>query len=378
MNKKILLLLLAALLLISGCWDQQTIENLAIALGMGIDVVPEDPELLLLTTINPTFSETATAKAKRLVSKGYTLPQTFAAMQRQRNHKLVLGQVAVIVFSEAAAKAGLLNRILLELDQVRDVDPDVFVLVVRGAAAKEVLYLEPKEEERVAVYLKDMLDRNVENGTVPRVTAARYWTNYATVGIDPVVPLIELAGGEEENSGVIITGLAALDSAGKMQGALTDQETVLFLLLSGQNQQGQFSTQLNIAGKHRNTTMLIKKASPTIKAERKEGKTTIEVKLTLVVDVIDIEWGVDVVARDGVAATIASALARDIQGNALNLLRKTQQWGADIIGLGQYARIASPKWFKTADWSKEYSESTISLEVEVKIRRIGTLTNPEY
>ena len=145
MKKNLALLLTLGLIFLSGCWDRQIIEELSIALCMGIDVAPE-PDLFYLTTTNPTFSDTALKKAKRLVSKGYTLVETFANMQRQRNHKLVLGQVASLVFSEEAAKEGLLNRILLELDQIRDVDPDVFIMIVRGASAREVLYLEPEEE----------------------------------------------------------------------------------------------------------------------------------------------------------------------------------------------------------------------------------------
>lgn len=377
MKKRPLFLALALLLCVSGCWDQQPIENLSIVLGMGIDAGPED-HLLYLTTINPTFSETATEKAKRIVSKGYTLVETFANMQRQRNHNLVLGQVATMIFSEQAARNGLLNRILLELDQIRDVDPDVFIVVVRGATAKDVLYLKPEEEQRIAVYLQDLIDRNVENGSVPRITAARYWSDYATGGINPVAPVIELAGAEKVKTGVIITGLAAFNSAGEMQEALTDQQTVLFLLLTGQVQRGMFATKLNIEGKHRDISMYIKKASPQVKAVLKDGRPCFAIKLELVVDVIDIRWDVDVTKVKGADETIARALARDIQGNAMKMIRQTQEWGTDIVGLGQYARIANPKWFRTKDWDQEYANSDVSLEVTVKIRRIGSLTTPEH
>lgn len=378
MKKVLLLLLIFSLLGVSGCWDQQVIENLAIVLGMGIDVVPGDPDLFFLTTINPNFSETAKKKAKRIVSKGYTLVETFANMQRQRNHKLVLGQVTSLVFSEEAAKGGLLNRIMVELDQIRDVDPEVYIVIVRGATAREVLYLEPEEEERTALYLTDLLVRNAENGTAPLITAAHYWYTHVTAGIDPVVPIIELAGTEEKKNGVIITGLAAFDVSGQMKEALTDQQAVLFLLLSGQLQRGQFATKLVIDGKHRDTSMFIKKASPKIKCTIKDGKPALAIKLAVEVDIIDIVWDVNVIKKKDADKVIGHALALDIQGNALKMIRQTQKWGTDILGLGQYARIEDPKWFRQADWSKEYTKSDVSLEVKVKIQRIGTLTNPEY
>ena len=376
MKKNLALLLTFGLVFLTGCWDRQVIEELSIALCMGIDVAPE-PDLFYLTTINPTFSDTALKKAKRIVSKGYTLVETFANMQRQRNHKLVLGQVASLVFSEEAAKVGLLNRILLELDQIRDVDPDVFIMIVRGAQAKEVLYLEPEEEERVARYLSDLIDKNIENGTIPRVTAANYWFSHHTVGIDSVVPVIELAGSEEKKNGVIITGLAAFDDSGKMKGMLTDQQAVLFLFLTGQSNKILFATKLNFEGKLRDASMYIKKASAKIKARLERGKPVIAIKLEMEVDIIGIVWNVDVTKKEDAGEVIAKALARDIQGNALKMISQTQDWGTDILGLGQYVRVREPKWFRSVDWSKEYPKCEISLEVKVKINRIGTVTKPE-
>jgi Ger(x)C family germination protein len=375
-KKNLALLLTLGLIFLSGCWDRQIIEELSIALCMGIDVAPE-PDLFYLTTTNPTFSDTALKKAKRLVSKGYTLVETFANMQRQRNHKLVLGQVASLVFSEEAAKEGLLNRILLELDQIRDVDPDVFIMIVRGASAREVLYLEPEEEARVARYLSDLIDKNIENGTIPRVTAANYWFSHDTVGIDSVVPVIELAGSEEKKKGVIITGLAAFDDSGKMKGVLSDQQAVHFLFLTGQGKKITFATKLNFEGKLRDVSMYIKKASPKIKARVEGGKPVIAIKLEIEVDIIDIVWNVDVTKKEDAGEVIAKALARDIQGNALKMISQTQDWGTDILGLGQHVRVRDPKWFKGADWIKEYPKCEISLEVKVKINRIGTVTNPE-
>lgn len=376
MKKNLTILLTLGLIFLSGCWDRQIIEELSIALCMGIDVAPE-PDLFYLTTTNPTFSDTALKKAKRLVSKGYTLVETFANMQRQRNHKLVLGQVASLVFSEEAAKEGLLNRILLELDQIRDVDPDVFIMIVRGASAREVLYLEPEEEARVARYLSDLIDKNIENGTIPRVTAANYWFSHDTVGIDSVVPVIELAGSEEKKNGVIITGLAAFDDSGKMKGVLTDQQAVHFLFLTGQGKKITFATKLNFEGKLRDVSMYIKKASAKIKARVESGKPVIAIKLEMEVDIIDIVWNVDVTKKEDAGEVIAKALARDIQGNALKMISQTQDWGTDILGLGQHVRVRDPKWFKGADWTKEYPKCEISLEVKVKINRIGTVTNPE-
>ena len=94
-------------------------------------------------------------------------------------------------------------------------------------------------------------------------------------------------------------------------------------------------------------------------------------------DIIDVDWPTDILEEDR-EPTIAKALARDLQGNAIKVLQKTQVWGTDIVGLGQYVRINHPKWFKNQNWERAYRDSEITLEVKVRVKRIGTLVRPRH
>jgi hypothetical protein len=60
------------------------------------------------------------------------------------------------------------------------------------------------------------------------------------------------------------------------------------------------------------------------------------------------------------------------------VLKKSQNWEADIVGLGQYARSQQAPWFKGKDWEKEFGKSDIQVEVKVRVKRIGTLMDPTY
>lgn len=377
MRKALLLVLTLSLLLVAGCWDQQIVEDLALLFAIGIDPDPADPQLFFITTTNPTFSESATEDTKKLVAKGHSFADILFNMQRQRELKLVLGQITTIVFSEEAARTGLLQQVMRQVDQERDMNPNANIVIIRGATAREVMYLKPTEDGQVAGYLEGLLDKNFNRGNAPRTTAFYYWFRDATPGVVPVVPVLELTGAGEEKTGLILAGLAALDSSGKLRGTLSDSEAQLFMFLTGNSQRARMSTQLNIDGRLRETSMLIKGVSTDIKTAIEAGKPRIAIKMQMDVDIIDIQWDVDALDAE-VEKTVETALARDIQGNALDAVHKTQAWGTDIFGFGQHVRIQNHNWFKGKDWDKEYAESNITLEVKVSIKRLGTLVNPGY
>lgn len=366
-----------SLLFLSGCWDQLIIDELALAFAMGIDHVEGDPEMITFTMTNPAFYPEADAVTKKIVVQGYSLANAFFNMQRQRDRFLVLGQVNSMVFSEEAARSGLMNSIMREVDQSRDMNPNVNLTIVRGARALDVVYLEPPEENRVAVHLTNILERNFNAGMIPRSTASRYWFRHATKGIDPCVPVIEISGHEDEKTGIVIVGLAAFDAQGKMQGVLSDKEMIHYLILTNQSRRGRLATKLVIEGEHRDISFFIKAIDVRIRTSIVDGKARIAISLNVDVDVINVEWDTDVLEQE-VEEFIETALSRDIQGNALQIISKTQRWGTDIMGFGQYVRVQNPHWFRDKDWTQEYKKSLITLEVDVDVKRIGTLLNPRY
>ena len=149
------------------------------------------------------------------------------------------------------------------------------------------------------------------------------------------------------------------------------------MLLTGNNRRTRFTTQLDIEGGHREISLFVKEAIPKIRTSIEEDKARIAVSLTLDVDIIDIEMPLKAMENQ-VMEKIGQALALDIQGNMLDMLSKGQSWGTDTFGLGQFVRIQHPHWFNNKEWSDEFRESHITLEVKVNVRRIGNLTNPQY
>ncbi|MEW5786070.1 MAG: Ger(x)C family spore germination protein [Bacillota bacterium] len=373
-----LFLILVILLFAGGCWDWRIIDDLAIIFGMGIDPVENEPEMLQITFVNPVFNPKAQEKSITRTLRGRSLQQTLFNLQHQKGEQPVLGTVAVIIFSEDAARGNGMQRTLMQFDQIRDNSPLAWLCIVREAAAQKVLNLNLPDEPRPAIFLADLLKQNYAEGRIPQITASTYWIKTYTPGITPVIPVIALAGPEgEEPNGILLAGLAVIDEAGRMRGSLSDTETLIYMMLAGDMLRGRFYTQIDFPDQTNLViTAFIEKSSSSVKTKIVDGNAVIEIKADLVLNGMNADLAQENILREDVFRELEESLARDIEGNMRRVIKKTQEWESDIFGFGQLVRAQNPQWFKEISWAREYSESDIRVEAAVKIKRLGTLANP--
>ncbi len=363
----------------SGCWDWRIIDELAVILGIGVDMVEEEPEQFLITFVNPIFEEEAEVVRNLTSVRGYSLAQALINLQHQRQQQPVLGKVDVIVFSEEAAQNGAMHQILRQFDQIRDKNPTTWICIVRGATAQDVINLSPPEQPRTAVLLGNMLRHNFSEGRIPEVSALTYWTIFNTRGITPVIPVIELTGMDEEQTGILLAGLAIIDEGGRLKGYLSDTETLMYMLITDNILRGRFSTRVDFGEQeNRILTGFVQSNSTSVKSRIVQDKAVINIKTDIILTGINVDLLLDSHLNEDVFRELEQALARDFQGNMLQVLRISQACEADFVGLGQHVRVQHPEWFRGKDWGREFGQSTINVEVSVTIKRFGSLVNPNY
>lgn len=378
MRKIIILFLLLGMVMTGGCWDWRIIDELAIIFGIAVDM--EEDGMFKMTFAYPIFEQDAEEVKVNTTIMGDSLHQSLINLQHQSEQRPVLGRVSVLIFSEEAARNGGMHQILRQFDQSRDNNPNAYICVVRGSTAQEVLNLKLPQQPRVAVFLDNMLMENNIEGRLPAVFATTYWTQYHTAGVTPVIPVIELIGPkEDEKSGIRLEGLAVIDDKGRLQGYLSDTETIMYMMLTNNMQRGQFYTQVDFhkEGK-KNVTVFIQKSSAKIASNIRDDRVFFTIKAEVVLDGLSFDLDEGSVLQKEVITELEQLLARDIQGNMRRVLQKSQNWEADIMGLGQYVRSQQGQWFKGKDWGEEFGKSAVNLEVKVQVKRIGSLIDPTY
>jgi spore germination protein KC len=344
-------------------------------IAIGFDVDPENPDLMVVTMTSPTLSEEKKEPMATVTVKAESIDQALHNVQRQSEDILVLGQTNVLVFCEEFARSGRLSEVMSQLSQLRDINANAKVVVVKGATAQNVLQLSCPVEPRAAVYLVDLLERNHFTGMINQATVSEYWRKHYTLGIDPVVALIDITGHEDEKEGFRVAGAGLFNSAGKMTGTLTDEEVISYNIITGDAPRRRFITKVKISGHKRNVSGLIERSKVKIKTKIKD-KPSIDVRMELIVDGLDADWDANVLDPK-VTDKLAKLLAKDFQGNIQELFEKSQKVQADFAGLGRHVRVQHSEWFNGKDWAEEYKDADISVSVKVTVRRIGTMVKPE-
>lgn len=373
MRVRIAIVLLICLFL-TGCWDQLLVENLAFVFGMAIDKAPGEEGFYLGVT-SPAFAEGAKGRTVKTVVYTRSVSQGIMNMQMQRERILGLGKLSVIIFSTEAAKSKLLIDVVNQLDQQRDMNPNAWVVISEEIDAREALYLEPPEEQRVAIYLLDLLDMGRNTGQIPELTLSHFWNHHHTWGINPIVPTVK----KTENDSLMLTGLALIDSEGKMVGQLNDGETVNYMLVTGEINRGRIFTEVDyLEQKNRLITMFIKDVNRKVATRIDNDRVVIDLNIRLGIDVINLDMTLEDVLDENVFSGLEASLARDFQGNIKKVIKTAQEHKTDPFGFGRYVRSQNRSWSQNKDWGEEFSHSQINVQVEVKIHRIGTLINPSF
>lgn len=373
MRARVALVLLSCLLL-TGCWDQLIIDDLALVFGMAIDVAPNQ-EGFYLGVSTPAFSEGAKGKTAKNIVYTRSISQGLMNMQLQRERNLMLGKASVIIFSTEAAKSEILLNVIRQLDQQRDTNPNAWLVISTGMDAREALYLEPPEEQRVAIYTEDMLNVGYNTGQIPQLTISHFWARYHTWGICPVIPTIK----KTENDSLMLTGLALVNGQGKMVGELSDGETVMYMLITGDMTRGRMFTEVDyVEQKNRWISIFIKGNNRKVTTKVENNRVTIDLNLRLAVDVINLDMSFEDTLDENIFAGLQTALSKDVQRNIEKVIKIAQSHKTDPFGLGQNVRAQNLQWSRNRDWCEEFSKSQVNVHVEVEIRRIGTLINPKY
>lgn len=359
----------------AGCWDQLLLEKIAFIFGMAIDEDPLNPDMFYMGVKTPAFAEGAKENSVRTVVLTRSISQGLINMQLQRERNLALGKVNVIIFSTAVAENGIMYKVIRQMDQQRDINPNSWLAITQGISARETLYLKPPEEERVAIYLDDLLDIGLNTGQIPEATISQFWSKHHAWGVTPAIPTIK----KTENDSLMISGLALINEAGNSAGLFNDGETVMYMIITGEMVRGRFNTKVDYhEQKDRWATSYVKKSKSKVNTWIDNNTPVIDIRLELDLEIINIDMEFEDVLTKEIFDTLQTAMAEDLQGNILQVIEKAQRSGVDPFGLGQYVRIQHPSWAEGKTWCVEFPESKVSVQVKVKVKRIGTLMNPSY
>ncbi len=410
-HKRLAALLLLLSLLLTGCWNKVEIEENAYVLAIGVD---EGEKGLHRITVAMAKPDKLAGKEgggggggdgdeKSIVLSTLDAPSLTGAISMLNGftgRNVTLQHAKAIFISEEVARAGNM-KILDELIRSREIRQTIFFVVTRENAADFLDKMKATLTNNPMRYIEELTYNYRRNAMLPAssqvntfvsqldVNYAQPLTYYAALAAeDDGEPGEGKAGGEAEatydagdlprtgGSNVEMVGGAAFRGR-KMVGVLSADELRPYLLLQDAFRQafvtykdphdpGSFvSVQLS-RGRPFSVTVDVTGPRPRIR-----GRVSLEAKL------IGVQSGVDY-SEPALQAELEESIAKQIETSIYELVKRTQEWGSDVIGLGRHAvpLFNTVEAWEAYDWLKKYPDADIDVEVLVTLRRFGLTLSP--
>ncbi|WP_123040633.1 Ger(x)C family spore germination protein [Cohnella candidum] len=395
---KLLAVLLAFVPLVTGCWDRLELEERAVILGVAVDrAEPDNGESEDDVTHMPgSFPAPEQHKIRVTVQialpgkiplgpgeggggggkpsetlwvigvTGHTIDDAMMNLQQQISSLLFFGHLRAIVVSEEVAREGItnLNDFLRRNPEVRRM---AWMMISQGKA-EQVIRTHPPLERVPTMYLISTLDNAVRMGKFPQSFMGNFWSNSSKLGQEGLLPYVKMMS--EQN--MELAGLAAF-RGDTMVGASEPLEIAAYMAIKHINP-GGYRGVIQLQGT--TVTIYATHRSSKIRVYLQDGEPRFSVKVSTEINVEEKTNELVSLSNDQILNKLEELGAVSTEKLYLEFIHKTQRWGSDIFGFGEYVRAKKSNYWnknvKTMEkWQMMYNTVPIDVDVDFKIRRVG-------
>jgi spore germination protein KC len=380
------LLLILALATATGCWNRRELNDLAIVTALGVDkaergfhvsVQVVDPSEVAARSSGGSFSPVTTYDAT-----GDTMAEAIRRMTTVTPRKLYFAHLRLFVIGEALAREGMGNSLdLLSRDQ--EGRTDFYIVVAKGHKAFDVLRILTPMERIPASKMHSSLQVS-ERAWAPTVSVQLddLITEVVAKGIQPALTGITIKG--DPNFGRELQNLRTPDTPTRLQyqgiavfrsdkliGWLNESESKGFSDITNRLNSTMVEIQCPEGGK---LAVEVIRSKSKMEGSVKNGKPEVVVTMRSEANVADVECHMHITGRNSLEE-IEKRAEETMRLNAEQAVAKAKKLGTDVFGFGEEIHRSSPKYWSRVqnEWDQIFKELTVSFQVDMKIRRIGTV-----
>lgn|GEM_PF-3761526 len=353
----------------SGCIYSRSIEVLGMITVLGID--KGEREHHLVTVGMPIFQKEAAENVIRLSAEGSSVVNALEEISQNTELDLVTGQIRTVVIGEELAKEGVAKHLDL-VTRDSDFPLNAAITVCKGKA-NEFLQYKPKEDPRMGIYLRELLDSAEKRGLIMDADITTFYIKKNAEGWDPCLPFLEIT-----EEGVTFVG-RALFRHDKMVGFLSMEENKIETVLDeqaivtpisfedpfGKDEEGNKRAKVNIQ---------VNSAQTKVKTSLENGQVKALIKVSIIAEIIDNESNIDLLDPQIINVYNAS-FAEQFSRRAESILAKTQELRTDPLGVGAYFRMQNYKIWEALGgdetWRDYWMTAEVKVETEFNLRRFG-------
>lgn len=374
MTKIKFIILLLPIFLLTGCWNYNELNNLALITGISID--KENDEFIMNYMIsnakkNDSSSNGSEASTVLYEGKGNTLAKAAENINQKLPKIPYLSHAEVIIISEDIAKENMLKVMdfLLRNPESRK---EIYLLISKGSKASDALSILTPLENFPSENIKSNISSSPsKSATTYTIKYSEFLSKLISEGIEPTIAIIEIEGdtkeGQDQKSNdkskqaaVIKLTNTALFKKDKLVYITNEEESIAINLLNNNLTNTYIETKCqddNIVTFL--TDITVKK---TIKLENNNPKVKIELKGSG--SLLEVNCKIDL--ED---SNVIKDIQKQVEEKTKELLETginvTKKYKTDVLGFGNMLYKHYPKYWKNVkdSWNDNYIEN---LDVEVK------------
>lgn len=384
--KKYMMVILFFSLFLSGCWDRRELDQLAITMAIGFDKV-DDEYLISAQVVVPSEMSAKGGKGSSQVTlftaRGETVYVAFRKMTKESPRKIYPGHLQMLVIGEELAKEGI-SEALDVLSRDYEIRPDFYVVIAKESTAAEILNVTTTIESIPANKMFKSLNVSEKAWAGTKsINLDGLITDLISEGKVPAITGIQLIGdpkkgASNENTQTIEPAASlkydnlAVFKGDRLVGWLDEIEAVTYNYVANT----VTTTVRNIPCPNGGlATIEIFKSKSEVKGKMNNGKPEIDIKVKAEGNVGSVECKIDLNNLETIAALEKSFKNQAERKGKEAIESIQQQFGSDIFGFGEVFHRSYPEeWKKMKDnWDEEFPNLTTNLEVDLTIRRLGTI-----
>jgi len=386
-RKTVLLLLVSALA--TGCWNRRELNDLAIVVGIGIDKIGNQYEVTI-QVVSPAEVSSRKGTGNRApvttyFGKGDTVFETIRRMSTVTPRKLYFAHVRMLVLGEEIAKEGLADLVDF-ISRDHELRTDFYFAVAKGTPAREILSFYTPLEKIPAnkMYSSIEVSEKIWAPTIS-ITLDELISSMLAEGKNPVLTGIRIQGDEQKGKtkGNVekIASPAKLEYDGvavfkfdKLVGWMNEDESKGYSNITNKLQ----STIIEVAcPKEGKLAIEVVRSKTTMRGSVTNGKPEIKLKTRTEANVGDVECKIDL-SESATIQLLEKEAEEVMKRNTRLALAKAKKLESDIFGFGEALHRSNPGYYKKVekDWSRHFVDLPVHLDIDVKIRRLGTVFEP--
>ena len=394
MRKTLLVATIISMLLpiLSACWNQKELTDLAFVMALGIDKGKDKKFKLSFQLVNPGNVAPGQAGGGQGLpiavysSTGDTITEAARNATKRVSRRLYYAHTNVVVISEEVARESILY-VLDALDRDPEFRTTTEIVIAKGCTAEDIVTtLTILDKLPVTKITKQLKSEEQMLGENMSINVDDFLSGLLSRGKQPILNGYRLVGKKSKAKDKANLEKTTTDAFLSADGLAVFKEGKLHGWIHGDNARGVIwildklnSTDINVdwKGKKKALSVAPIRSKTKVSARIIGNRPMINVAIESEGWISEANTAIDLTSPK-IIFEIEKLVEKEAKRQVLASVKAVKKQKSDIFGFGERVRLANPKLWKRLEknWDEEFATLPVKVNVDFYIRREGIRTTP--